>query len=201
MYVVFVECFKCFSSSRCAISSHGCQRDASHLHCCSKVKKTCLHILVVVHLIYRMPRKCTQSIELGQTMICEDEYLMIAIPIHLFNRNNQVWGDPEVFHPERWCVYLVQYHVYPAWGNSWCKFRFSDEKMTANQKCHFMPFGQGPRSCIGVWLAMIENKAAIATILPKTRFPFTACVQCAKPVCLLFTHACVHFSLARRTTI
>ena len=51
-------------------------------------------------MFYRLPRTCTQSIVLGKT-----EFHMgqsVILPVHLFHHNKQVWGDPEVFRPERY---------------------------------------------------------------------------------------------------
>ena len=48
--------------------------------------------------------------------------------------------------------------------------RFREEEMTTTHQHHFMPFGQGPRNCIGFRLAMIEMKTALATLLREHRF-------------------------------
>ena len=75
------------------------------------------------------------------------------------------------------------------------QIRFSDEEMTTTQKHHFMPFGQGPRNCIGFRLAMIEMKAAIATILRQHRFTTknkvtTLCAACKAGLFITCVHAC-----------
>jgi cytochrome P450 len=56
-----------------------------------------------------------------------------------------VWGDPEVFRPERWD---------PA----------NAEKLPASA---FFPFGAGPRMCIGMPLAEMEARLVLATILQR----------------------------------
>lgn len=54
-----------------------------------------------------------------------------------------IWGDPEVFRPERWDP--VQTEKVP-------------------QGAYF-PFGAGPRMCIGMPFAQLETKLLLATIL------------------------------------
>jgi len=57
----------------------------------------------------------------------------------------EVWGDPEVFRPERWD---------PANGQK------------VPQGAYF-PFGAGPRMCIGMSFALLEAKLVLATILQR----------------------------------
>ncbi len=54
-----------------------------------------------------------------------------------------IWGDPEVFRPERWD---------PANGQKLPQFAY-------------FPFGGGPRICIGMPFAQLETKLLLATIL------------------------------------
>ncbi|XP_033215863.1 cytochrome P450 6B5-like [Belonocnema kinseyi] len=53
------------------------------------------------------------------------------------------WPEPEKFDPER----------------------FSEEQKNNRQKFTFLPFGEGPRTCVGMRMAILLIKAAIATIL------------------------------------
>jgi hypothetical protein len=62
-----------------------------------------------------------------------------------------VWGDPEIFRPERWD---------PA----------SEQKIVP---WSYFPFGGGPRICIGMPFAQIEARLLLATILQQY-LPFTA---------------------------
>jgi cytochrome P450 len=54
-----------------------------------------------------------------------------------------IWGDPEVFRPERWDPANGQ-HIPPG---------------------AYFPFGGGPRMCIGMPFAQLEAKLILATIL------------------------------------
>ena len=65
---------------------------------------------------------------------------LVAPSIYLTHRNPRVWGDPDVFRPER----FLERRVGPY---------------------EFLPFGGGARRCIGMAFAMMEIKVALATIL------------------------------------
>lgn len=69
------------------------------------------------------------------TMVMLSQWVMHRLP--------DVWGDPEIFRPERWD---------PANGQS-------------IPSGAYFPFGGGPRMCIGMPLAQLEAKLILATIL------------------------------------
>lgn len=68
---------------------------------------------------------------------------MLAIPIYAIHHNPDFWPDPEEFKPER----------------------FSVENKSKILPFTYLPFGDGPRNCIGKRLAMLELKLALAKIL------------------------------------
>lgn len=43
--------------------------------------------------------------------------------------------------------------------------RFTLEKRKKRHKCHFMPFGEGPRMCMGWRYGLTQVKAAVVTVL------------------------------------
>lgn len=51
-----------------------------------------------------------------------------------------------------------------------CFQRFSSEEKAKRDPFTFIPFGQGPRNCIGMRLAMFEAKVALVTVLRKIKF-------------------------------
>ncbi len=73
---------------------------------------------------------------------------LITIPIYAMHRHRLLWDDPDRFDPERFA---------PA----------ASGKLNRTQ---FMPFGFGPRTCIGSVFAMIEAKVLLATFVRAARF-------------------------------
>ena len=70
----------------------------------------------------------------------------VMIPIYALHRNNLLWDDPNAFRPER----------------------FADRK--AIRRYAYLPFGDGPRICIGASFAQTEAVIILATLLSRYRF-------------------------------
>ena len=84
----------------------------------------------------------------------------VMIPIYALGRNELLWEDPDRFDPER----------------------FADRK--AIDRYAYLPFGDGPRICIGASFALQEAVIILATLL--SRFEFTAVAgREPKPVMIL----------------
>jgi len=71
----------------------------------------------------------------------------IAIPIYAIHRHLKRWRNPNVFDP----------------------MRFAPENEAKISRYQYMPFGAGPRICIGMAFAMLEITAIVATILQAAR--------------------------------
>ncbi|KAH0547061.1 hypothetical protein KQX54_016896 [Cotesia glomerata] len=104
-----------------------------------------LHAIGVV-----MDRICTKSYELPPTVPGAKPLMLnpgdnIWIPIHAIHRDPQYYPNPDKFEPERF---------------------MDDEKDTFNQAA-YMPFGIGPRMCIGNRFALLEIKVLFFYLLAK----------------------------------
>lgn len=66
----------------------------------------------------------------------------VFIPIYNMHRHPAYWDDPDSFQPER----------------------FADPRMEKSKRWIYMPFGGGPRQCIGNSFALMEAKLALAAI-------------------------------------
>lgn len=98
-------------------------------------------------------------IHLGSRIAATDiefqEYLFpagtrILYSIYLSHRHQAYWSDPHRFDPER----------------------FSPEKMRQRPPYVYLPFGGGPRNCIGMAFAQVEAKVVVARILQKYALRF-----------------------------
>ncbi|CAD7699604.1 unnamed protein product [Ostreobium quekettii] len=91
-----------------------------------------MRMLSVVPLL---SRKASQDFHLGGT-VRVPKGAGIVIPIHWLHHDAKLWGDPENFRPERFDT-----------GSDECQKRHPQA---------FMPFGGGPRVCLGSKFAIME---------------------------------------------
>jgi cytochrome P450 len=93
-----------------------------------------------------LTRVATEDITLGTFEIAKDT--LIVIPVYATHRHRALWEDPDRFDPDR----------------------FLPEHEAGRPRAQFMPFGYGPRTCIGAAFAMIEAAAILATLVRGARF-------------------------------
>jgi cytochrome P450 len=72
---------------------------------------------------------------------------MIYVPIYALHRHTALWARPEEFDPER----------------------FAPDAVMDRHRYAYLPFGAGPRTCIGNGFAMLEGVAILGTLLRETR--------------------------------
>jgi cytochrome P450 len=91
-------------------------------------------------------RLSTEDLDLAGTHVPKAS--LIVIPIFVLHRHRRLWDDPDRFDPDR----------------------FLPENEAKYPRTQFMPFGYGPRVCIGSSFALIEATAILATLLQSARF-------------------------------
>ena len=77
---------------------------------------------------------------------------MIYVPIYALHRHTALWTRPDEFDPER----------------------FAPEPSQDRHRFAYLPFGAGPRICIGSAFAMMEGVAILATLLRAVRLRSTS---------------------------
>jgi cytochrome P450 len=95
---------------------------------------------------YSIARVAEKSVQLGPVTVQPGEVVMVTIRgIH---RRPDLWPDPEAFKPER----------------------MTEAAKKARPRYAYMPFGAGPRVCIGNHFALMEAHLILATLAQRVRF-------------------------------
>ncbi|XP_046975065.1 cytochrome P450 6B6-like [Vanessa cardui] len=90
-------------------------------------------------------RRAASKYTIPDTDITIDEDTLVVISTEAMASDEDYFEDPEKFIPER----------------------FHPDNIDKIKKCTFMPFGDGPRSCIGERMGVMQSMAGVATILKK----------------------------------
>lgn len=93
-----------------------------------------------------LARQCVAATRLGGEEIAPGA--TVVMPIYAMHRHVQRWEDPDAFDPGR----------------------FSPAHEANISRYQYLPFGAGPRICIGMAFAMIEATAMLATLVQRVRF-------------------------------
>ncbi|NXX22534.1 CP3AO protein, partial [Podargus strigoides] len=97
----------------------------------------------------RIERVCKKTVELNGVTIPKG--MVVMIPAYALHRDPEYWPEPEEFRPER----------------------FSKDSKESIEPYTFLPFGAGPRNCIGMRFALLIVKVAMVVLLQN--FSFRTC--------------------------
>lgn len=92
-------------------------------------------------------RECMQTCAVTDDLVIE-KGTIINVPVYLLHRNPKYWPNPEKFDPERFNPNKEQ--TYPTYA--------------------YLPFGDGPRYCIGKRFALLQAKMAIVSVYKDVHF-------------------------------
>ncbi|KAH0631995.1 hypothetical protein JD844_019971 [Phrynosoma platyrhinos] len=104
----------------------------------------------------RIERLCKKDIEINGITIPKG--VTVMIPPHVLHFDPEIWEEPEEFRPER----------------------FSKENKENINPYTYLPFGAGPRNCIGMRFALLILKAGMASLLQN--FTFRPCKETQIPL-------------------
>ncbi|XP_036150646.1 cytochrome P450 6k1-like isoform X2 [Monomorium pharaonis] len=93
-------------------------------------------------------RICTQETDLPTTNIRVSKGTLITIPLLGLHRDPSIYPNPDKFDPER----------------------FNADKVKERHSYAYMPFGEGPRNCIGARFGYLQTKVGLVSILSKYKF-------------------------------
>jgi cytochrome P450 len=121
------------------------------------------------------PPEYADLVNLPYTRMVIDESMRLYPPAWGFSR--QALSDDELggFHlPRGWLAFVIPYvlHRLPAFWNDPEAFdpeRFLPERSVDRPKFVYLPFGAGPRQCIGNHFALIEAHLIVATLAQRYR--------------------------------
>ncbi|XP_059410972.1 cytochrome P450 3A27-like isoform X1 [Carassius carassius] len=108
----------------------------------------------------RLERVCKKTVDINGLLVPKD--MVVMIPTYALHRDPDYWSNPESFKPER----------------------FTKDNKESIDPYMYMPFGLGPRNCIGMRFAQVTMKLAIVEILQ--RFDVSVCDQTQIPLELSF---------------
>ncbi|XP_015274900.1 PREDICTED: cytochrome P450 3A9-like [Gekko japonicus] len=104
----------------------------------------------------RLERVSKKDVEINGVVIPKGTVVMI--PPYNLHRDPEYWPEPEEFRPER----------------------FSKENRESIDPYTYLPFGAGPRNCIGMRFALVTMKVAIVRLLQ--HFSFRTCKDTPIPL-------------------
>ncbi|XP_075739211.1 cytochrome P450 3A24-like isoform X1 [Rhipicephalus microplus] len=96
----------------------------------------------------RLERSAVEDCVLGETGIKIRKGGMVTVPLYALHRDPEFFPEPDTFKPER----------------------FSEENVASIMPYTYLPFGAGPRNCIGMRLGLHAIKVALLHSVHKVRF-------------------------------
>ncbi|XP_028315721.1 cytochrome P450 3A40-like isoform X2 [Gouania willdenowi] len=104
----------------------------------------------------RLERMAKETVKINGTTIPKG--MLVMVPVYALHRDSDLWPEPEEFKPER----------------------FSKENKQSINPYTYLPFGIGPRNCLGMRFAMALVKLALVEVLQT--YSFEVCQETEIPL-------------------
>ncbi len=98
--------------------------------------------------LLRLEREAMEDIDLDNSNVKISKGVIVEIPVYAIHHDSEYYENPFVFNPDR----------------------FMPQNRSNIIPYSYIPFGAGPRNCIGMRFALLEAKLALAKITQKFRF-------------------------------
>lgn len=105
-----------------------------------------------------LSRIASRDYQIPDTNIIIKKGQFVNIPVYSLHHDEKYYPNPEKFDPDR----------------------FTKENIAKREPYTFLPFGAGPRSCIGLRFGLAQTRAGLITLLSK--FKLGKCEQTSEPI-------------------
>ncbi|KAH8301481.1 hypothetical protein KR059_004247, partial [Drosophila kikkawai] len=99
-------------------------------------------------IIAQLLRETNQSYQVPNTDVVIEKGTTVLIPVHNIHHDADIYPDPEKFDPSR----------------------FESEQIKTRHPFAYLPFGDGPRNCIGLRFGKMQAKIGIVSLLRHFKF-------------------------------
>lgn len=103
-------------------------------------------------------RKATKDYHVPNSNMTIKKNMNLIIPVYAIHHDPEYYPDPEKYDPDR----------------------FKTEVVAKRKPFSYLPFGEGPRICIGIRFAMMQMRIGLAILL--TNFKLTTCTRTTSPI-------------------
>ena len=93
--------------------------------------------------VWAIARRAEREVKFGEHVLPANAY--VAVVSYALHRHPEFWPDPDRFEPAR----------------------FEPDRARARHSYCYLPFGAGPRTCIGAGMAMLETQLVLAQIVQR----------------------------------
>ncbi|XP_008287346.1 cytochrome P450 3A30-like [Stegastes partitus] len=104
----------------------------------------------------RLERVAKETVKINGNTIPKD--MLVMIPVYALHRDAELWPEPEEFNPDR----------------------FSKKNKQNINPYAYLPFGIGPRNCLGMRFALVMVKLALVEVLQN--YSFSVCEKTEIPL-------------------
>lgn len=130
------------------IATHGTEPSLDVVFKLNYLNAVVLETLRLYPPLERLEREASEDYVLGQTGIKVPKGCVIGVPVYAMHRDPEYFPEPEKFNPDR----------------------FMGENEDSVRPYTYLPFGAGPRNCIGMRLALQAVKLCLMHSVHKVRF-------------------------------